>query len=176
MWVLRLIAIGGLLIAGISLWYGSHRNGVEWFIIAGIMGTLDAYLRSEQRAARRFLDWLVSHREALGNGPALYEGGRVSSTTPVRRFSVCISLLVVSIKAPSRYLVPGRDTPWLTGCLYSLISVCLGWWGFPWGPIYTVQALVTNLRGGERKTVGQLLEQLRTASAGADVQVIRGCG
>jgi hypothetical protein len=24
----------------------------------------------------------------------------------------------------------------------------VGWWGIPWGPIFTVPALVTNLRGG----------------------------
>jgi len=26
----------------------------------------------------------------------------------------------------------------------------LGWWGFPWGPIYTLSALFTNLIGGKR--------------------------
>ncbi|MBD8899144.1 J domain-containing protein [Rhodanobacter sp. DHG33] len=26
----------------------------------------------------------------------------------------------------------------------------LGWWGFPWGPIYTLSALFTNLVGGKR--------------------------
>jgi hypothetical protein len=24
----------------------------------------------------------------------------------------------------------------------------LGWWGIPWGPLYTVQSLVRNTRGG----------------------------
>lgn len=30
----------------------------------------------------------------------------------------------------------------------SATSWLLGWWGFPWGPIYTAQALVTNMFGG----------------------------
>jgi len=30
----------------------------------------------------------------------------------------------------------------------SITSWLLGWWGFPWGPLYTVQALVTNMFGG----------------------------
>ncbi|MCF5222984.1 J domain-containing protein [Pseudomonas syringae] len=30
----------------------------------------------------------------------------------------------------------------------SAISWLLGWWGFPWGPIYTVQALFINMLGG----------------------------
>ncbi|MGK7948822.1 MAG: hypothetical protein AB4368_08455 [Xenococcaceae cyanobacterium] len=33
--------------------------------------------------------------------------------------------------------------------LYSLITLLLGWWGIPWGPIRTVQALYINLRGGQ---------------------------
>lgn len=30
----------------------------------------------------------------------------------------------------------------------SATSWLLGWWGFPWGPLYTVQALVANMFGG----------------------------
>lgn len=32
----------------------------------------------------------------------------------------------------------------------SLLTWMLGWWGFPWGPIYSIQALVWNLFGGEQ--------------------------
>jgi hypothetical protein len=35
---------------------------------------------------------------------------------------------------------------------FSLISLVLGWWGFPWGPIYTISSLVTNLGGGKDVT------------------------
>ena len=30
------------------------------------------------------------------------------------------------------------------------ITWVFGWWGFPWGPIYTIGALITNLEGGEQ--------------------------
>jgi len=32
------------------------------------------------------------------------------------------------------------------------LSLLAGWWGIPWGPIWTVQALVTNFRGGKDVT------------------------
>jgi hypothetical protein len=32
----------------------------------------------------------------------------------------------------------------------SAITWLLGWWGFPWGPIYSVHALFNNLLGGQR--------------------------
>ena len=30
-----------------------------------------------------------------------------------------------------------------------MISLVFGWWGFPWGFIYTPMALYTNLKGGK---------------------------
>lgn len=32
----------------------------------------------------------------------------------------------------------------------SLITWVLGWWGFPWGPIYSVQTIARNMLGGEQ--------------------------
>lgn len=34
--------------------------------------------------------------------------------------------------------------------MYSVLTLVLGWWGFPWGPIYTLGALGRNALGGER--------------------------
>ena len=61
----------------------------------------------------------------------------------------CLSLLVVTFKRGSRlhYLPPGA-TGFLPSFCWSAFSLVAGWWGFPWGPIYTLGALWTNLRGG----------------------------
>jgi len=32
----------------------------------------------------------------------------------------------------------------------SAVTWLLGWWGFPWGPIYSVHAIMTNMLGGKR--------------------------
>ena len=32
----------------------------------------------------------------------------------------------------------------------SLITWLAGWWGFPWGPIYSVHSIISNLIGGEK--------------------------
>jgi hypothetical protein len=34
------------------------------------------------------------------------------------------------------------------GLIYSFGTLLLGWWGIPWGPVYTVQAIARNFRGG----------------------------
>jgi hypothetical protein len=87
--------------------------------------------------------------EGLANlGPSkleheLAQGGRFVF------YEYCISLLIFSLRRPSRvyYLRPGQSGL-AQGWPYSLISLLLGWWGLPWGFIYTPLALVTNLAGG----------------------------
>lgn len=61
----------------------------------------------------------------------------------------CLSLLVVTLKRGTRiyYLKPG-ETGFLAGFFWSAFTLVAGWWGFPWGPIYTIGSLWTNLRGG----------------------------
>jgi hypothetical protein len=38
----------------------------------------------------------------------------------------------------------------------SLKTWLLGWWGFPWGPIYSIQAIIWNMRGGEQPPLNNL--------------------
>ena len=38
------------------------------------------------------------------------------------------------------------------GLPFTLLSLLVGWWGLPWGPIYTVQSVWINFRGGKDVT------------------------
>jgi hypothetical protein len=69
------------------------------------------------------------------------------------RFEYCISLLVVTHKRTSDvFFLRPEDKGIVKGLAYTVISALLGWWGFPWGPIYTVAAISTNFRGGRDVT------------------------
>lgn len=82
-------------------------------------------------------------------------------------YTYCVSLLIITLKRPLaiHYIRPGRSriTP---GLLANLISLVLGWWGFPWGPIYTIQSLANNLSGGLDVT-DRILATLPAAAAGS---------
>src|SRR5712664_1273385 len=68
-------------------------------------------------------------------------------------YQYCISLLVVSFKrASSIYFIHPGDNAFTKGLPFSLISLVLGWWGIPWGAIWTISTIVTNLRGGRDVT------------------------
>jgi hypothetical protein len=66
-------------------------------------------------------------------------------------YQYCISALVMSFKRPSAiyFLKLGESDKSLK---YTAISLLLGWWGIPWGPIWTISAAACNLRGGKDVT------------------------
>ncbi len=64
-------------------------------------------------------------------------------------FEYCISCFVFSLRRPTDvFWLPGHKWGWVRGLPYTLLTLCLGWWGLPWGLIYTPLTLVTNLAGG----------------------------
>jgi len=50
------------------------------------------------------------------------------------------------------YLVRAGENRILKGLPWTLITLLVGWWGIPWGPINTVRTLWTNFHGGEDVT------------------------
>ncbi|MFL5342280.1 MAG: hypothetical protein ACJ8F7_19205 [Gemmataceae bacterium] len=68
-------------------------------------------------------------------------------------YEYCISLVVLTRRCPTavRYLPP-EDWGLVRGLPYVLVSLLLGWWGVPWGIIYTPLTIFTNLCGGHDVT------------------------
>lgn len=64
-------------------------------------------------------------------------------------YSYNVSLLVISFKRPSNihFIRPGQNRV-VKGLPFTLVSLVCGWWGIPWGIIYTIQSLHQNLSGG----------------------------
>jgi hypothetical protein len=69
-------------------------------------------------------------------------------------FYYSVSVIVMSFRRPSPvyFIRPGQNAlgkalPW------TLLTLLAGWWGIPWGPIYTVQSLLVNFKGGKDVTV-----------------------
>lgn len=68
-------------------------------------------------------------------------------------YQYCISVLILTFKQSSDivYIPPGENAT-TKGIGYSLISLFCGWWGVPWGPIYTIQTIWNNFDGGHDVT------------------------
>jgi hypothetical protein len=68
-------------------------------------------------------------------------------------YQYCISVLIVTFKRHSDiYFIRADDSAVSKGLGFSLISLLLGWWGIPWGPIYTIGSFITNFGGGKDVT------------------------
>lgn len=77
----------------------------------------------------------------------------------VIEFSWCVSLLVVTFRRGSFVLVRPGESALSKGLPYTLLSLVAGWWGFPFGLIFTPLAVIQNLAGGRdvtAATVGAL--------------------
>ena len=73
----------------------------------------------------------------------LQRGGRVVS------YQYCISVILISFRRSSKlFLIREGESKSAKGLPYTLLSCLLGWWGIPWGPIWTVSTIVKNFRGG----------------------------
>ena len=68
-------------------------------------------------------------------------------------FDYNFSIVIMSFKRSSglTWVGPGSDGS-LRALGWSIISLTLGWWGFPWGIIFTFSSLWTNAKGGEDVT------------------------
>jgi hypothetical protein len=68
-------------------------------------------------------------------------------------FEYCVSLLVVTLRCPTDvYLLRPGQYGAILSLPYTLLTFALGWWGVPWGFVYTPLVLVNNLSGGSDVT------------------------
>ena len=68
-------------------------------------------------------------------------------------YQYCVSLLVITLRRSSdAYYIPAGESAVAKGLPWTLLSLVMGWWGIPWGPIFTVQALIVNFKGGKDLT------------------------
>lgn len=75
--------------------------------------------------------------------------GAIQSGYRVVRYPYVVSFIFITLRLQSPpYLVPPNDRSSGPG-KYSLLSMFAGWWGIPFGPIYTLQALASVNNGGK---------------------------
>jgi hypothetical protein len=68
-------------------------------------------------------------------------------------FQFCISAVVMSFKRSSDiYFIRAQQSAFSKGLSFSALTLCFGWWGIPWGPIWSLSTLFTNFTGGKNVT------------------------
>jgi hypothetical protein len=68
-------------------------------------------------------------------------------------FEYAFSILIMSFKRGSAiHFVRAGENAVAKSLPYTALTMFAGWWGIPWGPIYSIMAIVTNLGGGKDVT------------------------
>jgi hypothetical protein len=64
-------------------------------------------------------------------------------------YQYCVSIIILTFRRSSDiYFIRADEGRVTKGLPWTILSAVVGWWGIPWGPIYTIGALFKNLRGG----------------------------
>jgi hypothetical protein len=155
---------GGLLLAGslTGLILGTVNFFTIFFLVMGI-ALIGLGYKSGKNKSDSALDplekWLITNRtEILENG-GNYRGHRIDRDTEIVRYLFVCSFVLFTAKIPSRWYVHKSENTAVAASAYTLGSAIAGWWGFPWGPVYTAHALYRNLRGGYRYSVSEFFGQ-----------------
>lgn len=68
-------------------------------------------------------------------------------------FQYTISIIVMTFRRSSDiYFIRAGENGTVKGLPYTFLTFVLGWWGIPWGPVYSIGSLVNNLSGGKNIT------------------------
>ena len=68
-------------------------------------------------------------------------------------FYYCFSILILTFKRPTNiYFLHAGESAFMKGLGPTLVSLIFGWWGFPFGIIYTIQSLIYNLGKDKNRT------------------------
>jgi hypothetical protein len=114
--------------------------------------------------AKRGTGLIMRSRDREDLPSQVLEGDRAAGDRLVC-YEYCISLIVVTLRRTSGvYRLQPGESGLLKGLPYTFLSVLLGWWGIPWGIIYTPLAVLTNLTGG--RDVSGVFHHRRTCDSG----------
>ena len=109
-------------------------------------------------------DWLLANKHQVLAGDAEFEGTPVSESTQFYQYKYVVSLGLITFSVTTPYFLPTAANSYLRFAAwhYNLLTLVFGWWCFPWGPPYTLQALLYNGFRGRRRSAVSLIQLLET--------------
>jgi Fe-S cluster assembly iron-binding protein IscA len=100
---------------------------------------------------------LIKHRNEIRSGTAVFNGVRINDETELTRFVRAAGFLHLRIRTYSGYHVVDQEPLDALRRTYIISSLILGWWSIPFGVVDTVSAVGTNMRGGIKSKVSDLI-------------------
>ena len=146
-----------------------HEAGVG-FAISFVLVGLYFFERDQKSQVSSFLIWLMDNKEGLKNDKTktlMWNNVPVKYDSYVTQYQICTSFLFVTFKEPTGYILDRSSNKFYVNFIATTVTVFMGWWGIPWGPIYTIQTIFRNLGGGVKKSIEELITELENTNQGA---------
>ncbi len=68
-------------------------------------------------------------------------------------YHYCVGKIIRTLYCESQvHFIRCNESAVWKGMKYTLLSLLVGWWGVPFGPIFTIMAIIVNLSGGKSVT------------------------
>jgi hypothetical protein len=78
----------------------------------------------------------------------------------------CFSFIVMSFKQPSAvYFIGSNENAFSKAIPFNMMTLLFGWWGIPWGPVYSIGCLFQNINGGKDVTE-EVMQHLQQSTKG----------
>ena len=88
----------------------------------------------------------------------------LSNGASFRRFKYCISYIAATeTKSSPIFFIKSNESYFNVGLPYALKTLFFGWWGIPWGPIYSIGYLLSYIFGGNdmTKDIKKVLKEIK---------------
>ena len=155
LWIILTV---GVLLTGCGVYEFAIRGadyGLPFLLFGALVFFLYGCVRWERRRAGELHKWVADREEAVRQGSAMLDGKPLTPESPMARYGLCLSFLFVTVRLQSGWYLTDRRHARrrITAALFTITTLLLGWWCFPFGLTRTLGVLRQNLTGGERMTV-----------------------
>ena len=83
-------------------------------------------------------------------------------------YSYCKSFAILTLKRSSDiYFIRSNQSRITPGLRYTVLTRFAGWWGIPWGPMFTISSISVNFSGGNDMTQ-EVLQSFEQRDSGRD--------
>ena len=96
---------------------------------------------------------MVNNIPAIEAEEASFNGQPVTLDSEIIRYGMVYSLVVVTMRQTSAWQLKGSKLEKKCFWTSTLVTLFVGWWGVPFGLIFTPVYLMINLTGSDKKTI-----------------------
>ncbi|MFD3271100.1 hypothetical protein ACE3MS_13365 [Paenibacillus dendritiformis] len=144
----------------LSLPRGNTSFSIFLLLAACTVGLYALFIYIDNKRGAKMNAWLLSNSALIRQDGAHYNGILIDSQTQFMQYEICFSWIIVSYRTKSSYYVSGyHPTPLLNLLFCSFICV-FGWCSFPFGPVYALHSLGSNILA-RPKPLNTVLQELR---------------